>query len=144
MRAYLAIKYHADNSNRQLIEQISTQLKKSGINSTCIIRDLERWGEVHFTPAELMRLSFNEIEKSELVIVELTEKGVGLGIEAGYAHALGIPVITIAKQGADISTTLRGISKMVFSYKNYTELRAFFKSALESRVPLNPPLLERN
>ncbi len=127
MRAYLAIKYHADNSNRTAIEQLSAQLAAAGIASVCITRDVERWGEIRLAPEELMRLSFAAIEQSELVIVELTEKGVGLGIEAGYAHARGIPIITIARQGADISETLRGISTEVFCYANYADLKPLFQ-----------------
>jgi len=30
------------------------------------------------------------------MVVDLTEKGVGVGIEAGYARARGIPIVTIA------------------------------------------------
>ncbi|HEY88884.1 MAG TPA: nucleoside 2-deoxyribosyltransferase [Thermoflexia bacterium] len=131
MRAYLAIKYHADNSNRTAIEQISAQLTAAGIASVCITRDVEHWGEMYFSPEGLMRLSFAKIEQSELIIVDLTEKGVGLGIETGYAHARGIPIITIARQGADISETLRGISTEVFCYASYADLRPFFKRVNE-------------
>lgn len=131
MQVYLAIKYHADHSNRTTIEQISAQLAAVGLTSVCVVRDVERWGEIHFAPEELMQLSFTAIEQSDLVIIELTEKGVGLGIEAGYAHARGIPIITIAQIGADISDTLRGISTEVFGYANYAELQPIFKRARE-------------
>ncbi len=52
----------------------------------------------------------------------MTEKGVGLGIEAGYAYAKGIPIITIAERGSDISETLKGISKEIFFYDNIEDL----------------------
>jgi nucleoside 2-deoxyribosyltransferase len=70
-----------------------------------------------------MARSFEEIDSSDLVVVDLTEKGVGLGIEAGYAHARGIPVVTIARQGADISQTLRGISAQVLWYEGRDDLK---------------------
>jgi nucleoside 2-deoxyribosyltransferase len=34
-----------------------------------------------------MRLTFEKIDICDLVIIDLTEKSVGLGIEAGYAYA---------------------------------------------------------
>jgi len=71
----------------------------------------------------LMQKSFHEIDKSDVIIVELSEKGVGLGIEAGYAYAKGIPIITIARSGSDISQTLRGISQDIFFYESYTQLK---------------------
>lgn len=128
MRAYLAIKYHSNNQNRMLIEQISAALAKHGFETVCITRDVEQWGQVHFTPTELMQRSFAEIEASDIVVVELTEKGVGLGIEAGYAYARGISLITIARKGSDVSTTLQGISQQVFLYDDFDELPRFFQT----------------
>ena len=69
-----------------------------------------------------MKLTFEKIDSCDLVIIDLTEKGVGLGIEAGYAYAKETPIITIAKSGSDISETLVGISKKIFFYKNIEDI----------------------
>jgi len=132
MKAYIAIKYYPNNQNRPLIEQISNALEQNGFDTVCVVRDLENWGQLHFAPQELMRRSFEEIDASDLVVIELTEKGVGLGIEAGYAWAKQIPVVTIAKRGADISTTLQGISQRVFWYDDFDDLAGFFVHMLET------------
>jgi len=125
MKAYLAIKFHPDGANRARVERICAALEAAGIESVCVIRDLEHWGQVHFEPGELMRRSFELLDGCDLLIVELTEKGVGVGIEAGYAHAKGIPVVTIAEAGADVSETLRGISREVLNYQTSAELVEF-------------------
>jgi len=122
MRAYLAIKHHEDNSNRQLIEQLSLHLSLQGIETTVMTRDHERWGEKKFPPDELMRITFEEIGVSDVLIVEMSEKGVGLGIEAGYAFAKGIPIIVVAREGSDISETLRGIARKIILYKDPEEI----------------------
>lgn len=116
MKAFISIKYHDDHCNKARIEKIAWALEQSGITSVCITRDIEKWGQIKFEPAELMRRTFAELDASDLVVVDLSEKGVGVGIEAGYAHAKHIPIVTIAQKGADISTTLRGISRDVFWY----------------------------
>jgi len=126
MRAYLVIKYHADQRNRKEIEQISTLLGAAGIETVCIARDLENWGKTRFSPKTLMKKSFSEIEACDLILVELSEKGVGIGIEAGYAYAKKIPIFTIAKTGCDISETLRGISSQVHVYDKIENLASFF------------------
>lgn len=126
VKAYLAIKFHADGRNRALIEGITAVLAQRGIDTFCVVRDLEKWGQVHFSPDVLMQKSFHEIDQVDMLIVELSEKGVGIGIEAGYAHAKGIPIITIARTGADISETLRGISQTVFFYDSLTDLPVVF------------------
>jgi nucleoside 2-deoxyribosyltransferase len=123
VKAYIAIKYHADNRNRDCIEAIAAALEERGYQTVCIVRDVEGWGRAQLSPESLMARSFEEIDSSDLVVVDLTEKGVGLGIEAGYAHARGIPVVTIARQGADISQTLRGISAQVLWYEGRDDLK---------------------
>ncbi len=124
MRIFLSIKYHSDQRNRALIEQISTALQTGGHSTICIACDVENWGRIHYSPAELMRLTFEAIRGCDLLLVELSEKGVGVGIEAGYAAALGKPVWVIAHQGADLSTTLAGIAQRVILYNDLQELSA--------------------
>ena len=128
MQAYISIKYHPDNKNRERIEKISAALAQCGFETVCVVRDVEKWGQVTFDPRELMQKTFDEIDASHVVVLDLTEKGVGVGIEAGYAHARGLPIVTIASKGSDISTTLRGISHRVFLYGAYDELVSFFTS----------------
>ena len=130
-KAYLALKYHSDGSNRPLIEVLSACLEKNGWEVFCVVRDLEHWGQTAFGPPELMRLSLTAIDNSDLVIVELSEKGIGVGIEAGYAYARQIPVITLARRGADISESLRGISAAVLAYGDLAEVGAFLTELKE-------------
>lgn len=126
MRAYIAIKYHEDGRNRHTIQKISSAFEKTGFETVCIFRDIEEWGQVHLDPVELMKRTFECIDSSDIVVIDLTEKGVGLGIEAGYAFANKIPVITIAHDGADISTTLEGISQKIYIYTDLDDLTEFF------------------
>ena len=126
MKAYISIKYHDDNANQDIIERISSALAKRGYETVCVARDIEKWGQVWLGAQELMRRTFEEIASSEVVVVELTEKGVGIGIEAGYAYAKGIPIVTIARRGSDISETLCGISDSVLHYERFDELEQFF------------------
>jgi len=92
MKIFISIKYHADHHNRTLIEGIAHALEKHGHETACIMRDVERWGEYKFDPTELMQLTFECIRQCDGVLVELSEKWVGIGIEAGYACALGKPI----------------------------------------------------
>ncbi len=124
MLVYLAIKYHADQRNRPKIEAISHVLARQGIETICVARDVEQWGAVELAPGDLMRRAFNAVDRADALLIDLTEKGVGLGIEAGYAYARGVPVVTVAEAGADVSTTLRGISSQVVMYRTIDELAA--------------------
>lgn len=121
MKAYIGIKYYEDYRNKTIIDEISSALERNGYRTSCIVRDIQNH-QVKYNPQELMKLTFKEIDECNLVIIDLTEKGVGLGIEAGYAFAKGIPIITVAKDGSDISETLEGISKEIFFYKDIEDI----------------------
>lgn len=122
MKAYIGIKYYEDFRNRNIIEKISLVLENRGYETSCIVRDTEQWGLVRLEPHELMKATFDEIDSCDIVIIDLSEKGVGLGIEAGYAFAKGIPIITIAEEASDISTTMQGISRQVITYRDIDEI----------------------
>lgn len=125
---YLAIKYHPDHKNRILIDNIASACQTAGYETICISRDIEKYGRYQIPPRELMLISFEKIIQSKYLIVDLTEKGVGIGIEAGYAFACGIPVITILPIDAEISTTLSGISSHIFHYQNPGDIFKFLNS----------------
>jgi len=130
MNVFLSIKYHADHSNRGRTEEILKILESCGVKTCCIVRDFEKWGSVQFDSRELMQITMREIRNTHLVVVELSEKGVGVGIEAGYATARGIQVITIASRDCEVSATLAGISEDVFYYTQTAELNAYFQRIL--------------
>ncbi len=130
MKAYIGIKFYQDCRNRELIEKISEALEKNSITTSCVVRDMEKWGTVEYEPKELMGKALGEIDSCDIVVIEFTEKGIGLGIEAGYAFAKSVPIITIAQEGSEISNTLMGISKRIFIYKDPCELVDFFSQCI--------------
>ena len=138
MKAFISIKYREDNSNKDCIEKISSALKQNGFETVCIARDIEKWGQVELSPQELMQRTFAEIDSSNLFVVDLTKKGVGLGIKAGYAYAKQIPIVVIARAGSDISATLRGIARKLFLYEKFEDLTYFFKGTTSLDFGTNP------
>ncbi|QUH21236.1 nucleoside 2-deoxyribosyltransferase [Alkaliphilus sp. B6464] len=125
MKAYIGIKYYEDYRNKIVIDELSSVLQKRGYETICIVRDIQNKGQEKYSSYELMKLTFEKIDICNLVVIDLTEKGVGLGIEAGYAYAKGIPIITIAKSGSDISETLEGISQKIIFYNNIEDIETF-------------------
>ena len=128
MKLFLSIKYHADNANQLQIEGITAALRQRGWEVICVTRDIEEWGERPLPADELMAQTFAAIEGCDLLLVELSEKGVGIGIEAGYAHARGIPIVVVAPTGGDISTTLQGVARRFGWYETYEEIGPYLSS----------------
>jgi len=122
MKVYIGVKYHEDYRNEFIVNKIASIIEDKGHETICIVRDINMKHQNRYSSCELMELTFDKIDTCDLVIIDLTEKGVGLGIEAGYAYAKGVPIITIAKNGSDISETLVGISKNILFYNNIEDL----------------------
>ena len=121
-QAYIGIKYYKDNRNQPEITQLSRQLEQSGYKTVCIARDVEKWGAVHLPPSELMLHTFTEIDRSDLIVMEMSEKGVGLGIEAGYAYAKGKYLLIVLKNERELSSTMAGIASKIIRYQSLEQL----------------------
>ena len=122
-RAYFGIKFHEDYRNRNEIDSITAALQDDQIQTVCIARDVEKWGDVTLSSHELMRITFEEIAKSDFVVLEMSEKGVGLGIEAGYAVARNKPLVILIKEGIELSNTMQGIADIVIQYSQPDEIK---------------------
>ena len=88
----------------------------------CVRRDLEDWGTYSFTPGDLMRKTFNEILKSDVVIADVSDWPIGVGVEAGFAFGKNIPVICICRDGKKVASTVAGPAEKVIAYRTYDEL----------------------
>lgn len=120
---YFGIKYHPDNRNRGVIEAFERCFSKHGYASYCVARDLEQWGAVSYSEKEIMRETFSKIDLADLVLIDLSEKGVGLGIEVGYAKGKGKTVIVTVKKGTEVSATIRGTADRIIEYESISELK---------------------
>ncbi len=77
MKAFISVKYHADMCNRAHIEDIAGALEGNGCETMCIVRDVERWGELRFDARGLMQQTFASIRWCDVLVVDASEKGVG-------------------------------------------------------------------
>lgn len=123
VKIYLAIKFHSNNQNRPLIEALVSHLSSQGHSVICAVRDFENWGAKSFDPRELLFKSLEAIEQSDLVLIEATEKGMGVGIEAGFAFARNKKIVTIAQESSDLSINLKNLSSDLIVYSRVEEIR---------------------
>jgi 8-oxo-dGTP pyrophosphatase MutT (NUDIX family) len=134
MQAYLAIKYKEDKSNKKLIQDITQALKKINISTYSMTRDFKKGRVQKIYPDVFMAHTFRAIDESDFVIVEFSEKSIGLGIEAGYAFSKGKPIVVIAQEETEISFTMKGIAKRILFYTNTKQLtEEFRKLSIEIR-----------
>lgn len=130
-KVYVAIKYHSNHSNSVRIRQIMEAIAEGECHAVCLALEEVECGSEDWCH-DLMRRAFAAIDTCTVVIIDATEKGVGIGIEAGYAYAQDIPIITIAEKGSQISDTLCGISTVVGTYSNKIEMKMLLIESLQA------------
>ncbi len=126
MKAFLSIKYFDDMRNKEIIEKICFALEKSFLKTFVFARDVQNYKKCTLTASETMKRAFSEIESSDLLVVEASEISIGVGIEAGYAYSLGIPIYLVSKEGTKVSNSIKGIAKKHMVYKAYEEISGLF------------------
>ncbi|NCT93876.1 MAG: hypothetical protein GXC72_05610 [Chitinophagaceae bacterium] len=83
--------------------------------------------EHHFHPEqerEMMQTAFAAIRSADLFIAEVSHKAIGVGVETGYAAALGKPILYLYRQGSEHSTTIGGTASTTICYNHPHELEA--------------------
>lgn len=101
-------------------ELLISRLEQTGYEVVCPARDIEDWGAVTFSPAEMMRQTYQAIEGAAAVLVDLTQ-GYGV-VAAGYAHAIRVPVISASPAGVRIPRPIRGISDLEIYFHSVDDI----------------------
>lgn len=72
---------------------------------------------------QMMKQAMMDIDDCDILIAETSDKGIGIGIEVGYAKAKGKKVIYLRHQDAEHSTTISGVSDFKIIYADTTDLQ---------------------
>ena len=134
IHSFFALKFHEGDADKAKVEAIEKALSAAGITITLMARDVEKWGEAEIPEGKtLMRdYAFPTMQKCDCNIIEFSEKGVGLGINAGYCYAIGKPIFVIAKTGSDISSTIADLATKVIFYDEPSDLIEPFKEIVKN------------
>ena len=85
----------------------------------------------------MMQKAMEDIEKSVILIAEVSEKGIGIGIEVGYAKAKNIPVIYVRNSRSEHSTTVSGIADFRIIYENEIDLEEKLEKIISKNITQN-------
>ena len=119
-KVYLAISY----SNRKLFDkEVKTLIELCEKNNIKLLVFVDNYNFKENEEKEMMKTAFWEIDKSDFLIAELTNKSIGVGIEIGYAFAKEKPILYLRKKDSEYSTTASGSSSYIIEYENEFDLR---------------------
>lgn len=112
-KAFISYSFLKREDIRELHEQLKKTLeKKFKFEVYAFVFDYTK----KVDDKKLMDEALKKVDEADLVLVELSNKSVGVGIEAGYAKAKGIPIIYLHKKGTKLKQAMNGISDAVITY----------------------------
>lgn len=120
MKVYISVSF----SKRKLVDKeitaIMDTLNEFKISSFVFVDNYK------FDLAEeqqMMKQAMADIDNCDILIAETSHKGIGIGVEVGYAKAKNKTVIYLRQKDTEHSTTVSGISDFQIVYLNTTDLK---------------------
>lgn len=85
----------------------------------------------------MMQQAMTDIMACDILIAEVSDKAIGVGIETGYAKAHNKPIIYLRRRETEHSTTIGGISDFQVVYTNHVELRESIANVIKLLLKQN-------
>ena len=120
MKAYISVSF----SKRKLVDKEITAIMDTLTEFK--ISPLVFVDNYKFDLAEerqMMRQAMADIDNCDILIAETSNKGIGIGIEVGYAKAKDKTVIYLRQKDSEHSTTIAGISDFQIVYLDTNDLK---------------------
>ena len=120
MKAYISVSF----KNRKLLSsEIDTIIKVLTENSIDALVFVDKYRFQLSQEREMMQKAMEEIDNCDILIAETSEKGIGIGVEVGYAKGKGKTVIYLRQKDTEHSTTVAGSSDFQIIYSDSNDLR---------------------
>jgi nucleoside 2-deoxyribosyltransferase len=133
MLAYIAISYNKRKELQPVLDAIKQVLFANSITPFVFV---EEYNFSSTQEKEMMQAAFTELDKCDLLVAEVSDKAIGIGIEVGYAKAKNKTIIYLRHKEAEHSTTISGSSDYSIIYSNVTDLKGQMESLLK-QIPLS-------
>lgn len=108
--------YIAHSRNFEFQKELYESIRKSSLNKEHIFVLPYEKTDKPFDSKEYLK------NECELLIAEVSNPSIGLGIELGWADVYDVPIACIYKTGSKFSRSLNIISKNFAEYSNNNEL----------------------
>jgi 2'-deoxynucleoside 5'-phosphate N-hydrolase len=120
MKAYISISFSTRKSMDNEIIAIIDTLNDFKISSFVFV---DNYKFDLTQERQMMEQAMADIDNCDILVAETSDKGIGIGIEVGYAKAKGKTVIYIRQKDTEHSTTVSGISDFQIVYADTTDLK---------------------
>ena len=119
MNAYISISYGKRKILDPAICTIINTLKQFNIDPLVFV-DVYQFNAKQ--ERQMMQQAFAAIDQCDILVAEVSDKAIGIGVEVGYAKAKGKPVVYIRHIDRNHSKTVSGVSDFHIFYIDVNDL----------------------
>lgn len=116
---YISCSFSMQQELREVTDRIKEEIEAIGYKPFVFI---EQYTFTLHQEKEMMIQAMKDIDESCCLLAETTDKGIGIGIEAGYAKSQGKPVVYLRQTDVSHSTAMSGLADYHILYKNIEDL----------------------
>jgi len=127
MKAYISVSYSKRKFLNKELNAIVEALNKLSIEPFVFV---DNYNFDLTQQRQMMEQVMIDIENCDFLIAETSDKGIGIGIEVGYAKAKNKPVIYVRQKTTEHSTTVSGISDYKIVYTDTEDLKKQIKDVI--------------
>ncbi len=131
MRAYLSVPI-ISNRSLERAQKIAEILERHGVDiiSKWVLSKDPGWS---LSPSEVFNRDVKGVEKCDLLVADVNEPSIGVGIEIALAWKMRKPIICLFEKGRRVSYMVLGMTNVVLlEYSNYDELEKLLEEALKN------------
>ena len=122
MRAYVsgAITYKATRTDPGVLEEMVEVVEQAGYKVFCAERDTNKYelDKPDISNQDIFKKDMDEVEKSDLLVLESSNSSTGNGMEIMLAYLKDIRIILCVMKGEVISRIAQGVPNIEIVYYN--------------------------
>jgi len=124
MKIYFAFSIRGGNPDESVIQVVYRLLKDMGHEITTEFNINWEKREKYLSDEDIYRRDIEALEKSDIVLAEVSRPSLGVGYEIAFGEKLGKRIICIVKEGTHLSAMINGNPNLtLITYKDINDLK---------------------
>ena len=125
MKAYITCPVSHTQKRLDLLPIIDEVVKSKGIESFVF--------QVGGSPEDIFQRDYKQLESSNFLVAEVSERSHGVGIEIGLSYALGLKRLLLIERGNEVTKLAQGMpDTTIIEYFDVKDLKNKLNDSLEN------------
>ena len=126
MKIFISTKFKGLRNKKEL-EYLEECLDRLGYKHFLAVKHLDDFGRKPISYDTFMEKALENIKKCDICLIYFSDKGIGIGIEAGMAKALKRKIVVLVPKKRKVSMSLEGIADKILRFNKKEDILNLLK-----------------